>query len=133
MSIRSALMVCAVVAAVACGCNRQTGEQPEPLHPEVNIGDGTLPPPEPRPADEADPEQPQPQVEPGEVEPEPAEPDDGTKPQPFDNSEPAGEPVCEGKYRAGEQFKRDCNTCACGPDGQIRCTLMACLSTADGP
>lgn len=29
-------------------------------------------------------------------------------------------------YEAGESFKVDCNTCVCGDNGLLRCTLMAC-------
>ena len=45
--------------------------------------------------------------------------------------EPAADPraatatECDG-HAIGEEWKRDCNTCVCGPDGQATCTLMAC-------
>lgn len=34
---------------------------------------------------------------------------------------------CEGGTRGvGESWKVDCNECACGDDGQVTCTAMAC-------
>jgi len=61
--------------------------------------------------------------------PEPATPED-TGPSRVDNNADPGPIVCDGKYRAGEQFKRACNSCSCAEDGQVRCTLMACLPAA---
>ena len=29
-------------------------------------------------------------------------------------------------YNAGDRFKDDCNFCACGKDGEVRCTKKAC-------
>jgi len=63
--------------------------------------------------------------------PEPATPQEpGSEPQRFDNNGDLDPIVCDGKYRAGETFKRSCNSCSCSEDGQVRCTLMACLPAA---
>ena len=33
-------------------------------------------------------------------------------------------------YNPGDSFREDCNTCSCGGDGRVACTLMACLADA---
>ena len=42
-------------------------------------------------------------------------------------------PACSygGKtYNPGDSFRQDCNTCSCDENGQVGCTLMACLTDA---
>jgi len=36
-------------------------------------------------------------------------------------------------YQPGDSFQRDCNTCSCGANGEIGCTLMACPGDASFP
>jgi hypothetical protein len=33
-------------------------------------------------------------------------------------------------YNPGDSFRDDCNTCSCGANGQVACTLIACLTDA---
>jgi hypothetical protein len=33
-------------------------------------------------------------------------------------------------YNPGDSFRQDCNTCACGSNGQVGCTLMQCSTDA---
>ena len=33
-------------------------------------------------------------------------------------------------YNPGDSFRQDCNTCSCGGNGQLACTLIACLTDA---
>lgn len=32
----------------------------------------------------------------------------------------------DGARQAGESWRVDCNTCSCGDDGQVTCTVLAC-------
>ncbi len=33
-------------------------------------------------------------------------------------------------YNPGDSFPQDCNTCSCGANGQVACTLIACITDA---
>jgi hypothetical protein len=33
-------------------------------------------------------------------------------------------------YHPGDSFRQDCNTCSCGGNGEVTCTLIACLTDA---
>lgn len=127
-TLRGLVLCLGCIAAFACDPKPTT--QPEPLQPEVHVDDHA-PPPTADGVDESGPdsavEHPEtPGDDSGIGDPQPATPGDSS-PEPVDNGEPEGALVCDGKYRAGEVFKRDCNTCSCAENGQIRCTLMACL------
>jgi Pacifastin inhibitor (LCMII) len=34
------------------------------------------------------------------------------------------------RYNPGDSFRQDCNTCSCGGNGEVTCTLIACLTDA---
>ena len=57
-----------------------------------------------------------------------AEPGEGADPSATLTSEAAV--TCEdGKYKPGDSWKVECNTCRCSDEGQAMCTRMACRET----
>lgn len=40
--------------------------------------------------------------------------------------------VCPNGAKPGDSWKVDCNTCTCSPEGEMQCTLVACMEQEEG-